>query len=148
MSGVRRHVSGARRGVEILRGPCAVCGKKLSSGETRKRAKAAQAANAAHAQGKFFEYTALLFKRQNALDVASLKKYASELGLDRARFDAELDGGKYAADVRRDMDDAVMYGAEGTPTIFVNGVMLRDLTAEALHAAIDRAFAGSAQKSG
>jgi protein-disulfide isomerase len=110
--------------------------------------KAAQAANAAHAQGKFFEYTALLFKRQSALDVASLKKYASELGLDRARFDAELDGGKYAADVRRDMDDAVMYGAEGTPTIFVNGVMLRDLTAEALHAAIDRAFAGSAPKPG
>lgn len=46
--------------------------------------KAAEAANAAHAQGKFFEYTALLFKRQDALDVPSLKKYATEIGLDRA----------------------------------------------------------------
>ncbi|HEV7797750.1 MAG TPA: thioredoxin domain-containing protein, partial [Pyrinomonadaceae bacterium] len=58
--------------------------------------KAAEAANAAHAQGKFFEYIALLMKRQDALDLPSLKKYASELGLDRARFDAALDSGKYA----------------------------------------------------
>ncbi|MEP6718786.1 MAG: thioredoxin domain-containing protein, partial [bacterium] len=41
--------------------------------------KAAEAANAANAQGKFFEYASLLFKHQNALDVASLKKYASDL---------------------------------------------------------------------
>ena len=56
--------------------------------------KAAEAANAARAQGKFFEYVALLFQRQKALDVPSLKKYASELGLNRAKFDAELDKGK------------------------------------------------------
>lgn len=54
--------------------------------------KAAEAANAAHAQGRFFEYAALLFKRQKMLDIPSLKNYASELGLDRARFDAALDG--------------------------------------------------------
>ena len=62
--------------------------------------KAAEAANAANAQGKFFEYIALLFKNQKALDVPSLKKYASELGLDRARFDAALDRGVYAAEVQ------------------------------------------------
>src|SRR6185369_9058007 len=45
--------------------------------------KAAEAANAANAQGKFFEYASLLFKNQKALDVPSLKKYASEVGLDR-----------------------------------------------------------------
>jgi protein-disulfide isomerase len=107
--------------------------------------KAAEAAEAAHAQGKFFEYTALLFKRQSALDVPSLKKYASELGLDRTRFDAELDGDKYAPAVRHDMDDAEIYGVEGTPTIFINGVMLRDLSAAGLQAAIDRALAAPAQ---
>ncbi len=69
--------------------------------------KAAEAADAANAQGKFFEYTALLFKRQNALDVPSLKKYATEVGLDRARFDAELDSGKYAAEVKHDLDDGL-----------------------------------------
>ncbi len=102
--------------------------------------KAAEAANAAHAQGKFFEYAALLFKRQNALDVPSLKKYASELGLDRARFDAALDGGTFAAEVRRDVADGQMYGIDSTPTIFVNGVFLRSLSAEDLRAAIDRAL--------
>lgn len=103
--------------------------------------KAAEAANAANAQGKFFEYAALLFKRQQALDVASLKKYASELGLDRARFDAALDRGTYAAEVKRDVEDGEMYGVGVTPTIFVNGVQLRTLSAEGLRAAIDRAAA-------
>ena len=105
--------------------------------------KAAEAANAAHAQGKFFEYAALLFKRQNALDVPSLKNYATELGLDRASFDAALDGCTYAAEVRHDVSDGEMYGVDSTPTIFVNGVVLRILSAEALRAAIDRALAST-----
>jgi protein-disulfide isomerase len=103
--------------------------------------KAAEAANAANAQGKFFEYIALLFKRQQALDVPSLKKYASELGLDRARFDAALDRGAYAAEVKHDIEDGEMYGVGVTPTIFVNGVQLKTLSPEGLRAAIDRAAA-------
>jgi protein-disulfide isomerase len=103
--------------------------------------KAAEAANAAHAQGKFFEYAELLFKRQNALDVPSLKKYAAELGLDRARFDAALDAGTYAAEVKHDLDDGEIYGIDSTPTIFVNGAILRNLSAEGLRAAIDHALA-------
>ena len=105
--------------------------------------KAAEAANAANAQGKFFEYTALLFKRQNALDIGSLKKYASELGLDRARFDAVLDGGKYAAEVKHDMDDGDMYGVDSTPAIFVNGMVLTEMSLEALRALIDKGLAGA-----
>lgn len=105
--------------------------------------KAAEAANAAHAQGKFFEYTALLFKRQKALDVASLKKYATELGLNRTVFDAALDSGKYAAEVKHDINDGEIYGVDSTPTIFVNGVALNLLSAEGLRAAIDRALAAS-----
>jgi len=103
--------------------------------------KAAEAANAARAQGKFFEYAALLFQRQTALDVPSLKKYASELGLDRARFDAELDSGKYAAEVRHDIDDGEIYGVDSTPAIFVNGLALREMSSEALRALIDRRLA-------
>lgn len=105
--------------------------------------KAAEAANAAHAQSKFFEYSSLLFKRQNALDVASLKKYATELGLNRAMFDVALDSGKYAAEVKNDIVDGEMYGVDSTPTIFVNGVRLRDLSNEALRAAIDRGLASA-----
>ncbi len=103
--------------------------------------KAAEAANAAHAQGKFFEYAELLFKNQKALDVASLKKYATELGLNRARFDAALDGGQYAAEVAHDVADGEMYGIRFTPSVFVNGVLVRNLSDETLRAAIDRALA-------
>lgn len=108
--------------------------------------KAAEAANAAHAQGKFFEYASLLFQRQNSLDPASLKKYASELGLDRARFDAELDKGTYAAEVQNDLVDGENYGVDQTPTIFINGVVLGTLSREGLRAAIDRALAPAAPK--
>lgn len=108
--------------------------------------KAAEAANAANAQGKFFEYTALLLKRQNALDVPSLKKYASELGLDRARFDAALDSGKYAAEVKHDMDDGESYGIDSTPAIFINGVALREMSVAALRALIDRGLGAHTPK--
>lgn len=108
--------------------------------------KAAEAANAANAQGKFFEYIAILFKNQKALDVPSLKKYASEVGLDRARFDAALDRGTYAAEVQKDVEDGEMYGVGSTPTIFINGVQLKILSPEGLKAAIDRA-AGSPKTS-
>jgi protein-disulfide isomerase len=106
--------------------------------------KAAEAANAAHAQGKFFEYAALLFKRQDALDIPSLKKYATELGLNRATFDGALDSGKYFAEVKHDIDDGQIYGVGSTPSIFVNGKMLKTLSAEALRAAIDQALSQSA----
>ena len=102
--------------------------------------KAAEAANAANAQGKFFEYIAVLFKNQKALDVPALKKYATDVGLDRTRFDAALDGGVYAAEIKKDIEDGEMYGVGSTPTIFVNGVQLRTLSAEGLRAAIDRAL--------
>jgi protein-disulfide isomerase len=109
--------------------------------------KAAEAANAANAQGKFFEYIAVLFKNQKALDTPSLKKYASEVGLDRARFDVALDRGTYAAEVKKDIDDGEMYGVGSTPTIFINGIQLRILSAEGLRAAIDRAASNAVKAS-
>ena len=103
--------------------------------------RAAQAASAAHAQGKFWEYIDILFRNQNTLDADSLKKYATQIGLDRKRFDLEFESGKYDADIRRDIEDGEMYGIEGTPTIFINGVMLAELGADGLRAAIEKAFA-------
>lgn len=103
--------------------------------------RAAEAAFAAYAQGKFFEYISILFKNQSALDDASLKKYASDLGLDRAKFDAALESGQYAAQVNRDVEDGETYGVEATPTFFINGVVLRNVTPEGLRAAIDSALA-------
>ena len=102
--------------------------------------RAALAANAAHAQGKFFEYTDLLYKNQNALDMASLKKYAREAGLNQKQFDLDLESEKFAADVRKDMVDGKIYGIAGTPTIFVNGIRVRELSAKSFRNAIEKAL--------
>ena len=102
--------------------------------------KAALAANAANAQGKFFEYTELLYNNQNALDTASLKKYAAQIGLNQKQFDADLDGEKYAPDVRKDMTEGENYGINSTPTIFINGVKARNLSAQTFRKLIDRAL--------
>lgn len=103
--------------------------------------RAAQAAEAAKAQGKFWEYIDLLFKNQAALDAESLKKYATQVGLDRKRFDAEFESGKYEADVRRDLEEGEVYGIEATPTIYINGVMLTEFSADGLRRAIEKGFA-------
>lgn len=107
--------------------------------------KSAEAAAAAKEQGKFFEYAAILFKNQSALDVPSLKKYASDLKLDRARFDAALDNGNYTATVRHDIADGDLYGVNATPTLFINGVRLNGLSMATIQAAIDRAFTQKGQ---
>jgi protein-disulfide isomerase len=108
--------------------------------------KAAEAALAADAQGKFFEYAHHLFAHQDALDVPSLKRYASELGLDRARFDADLDGGRFAARVKKDRRDGEAYGILGTPAFFVNGVPVEGMSysVEGLRALLDAALARGA----
>ncbi|MEO6588845.1 MAG: thioredoxin domain-containing protein [Pyrinomonadaceae bacterium] len=101
---------------------------------------AAQAANAANAQGKFFEYTELLYNNQNSLDNASLKEFASKIALDRKKFDADLDSGKFAGEIRKDIADGISYRINSTPTIFVNGVMVRQFSEEGFKKAIERAL--------
>jgi len=101
---------------------------------------AALAANAAHAQGKFFEYTEILYRHQDALDSASLKKYAADAGLNPKQFELDLASEKNAAEVRKDVADGNTYGVSGTPTIFVNGVKVRRLSAEGFRDAIEKAL--------
>jgi len=83
--------------------------------------KAAEAAECADEQGKFWEYHDKLFETQGAHEVASLKGYAEELGLDTAAFDSCLDSGIMAEEVKTDMADGQSVGVSGTPTFFVNG---------------------------
>jgi protein-disulfide isomerase len=101
---------------------------------------AARAAAAAHAQGKFFEYAEMLYARQDALDDASLRKYAAELGLNARQFELDFNAEKTAAEIRKDQADGDSYIVNGTPTIFVNGVRVRDLSQESFKRAIDRAL--------
>ena len=101
---------------------------------------AALAANAAFKQGKFFEYADILYKNQTALDALSLKKYAADLGLNMQRFEIDLSDAKTAAEVRKDMADGANYGINGTPTIYVNGIKVRQLTAEFFRNSIEKAL--------
>ncbi|HEX8338374.1 MAG TPA: DsbA family protein [Pyrinomonadaceae bacterium] len=102
--------------------------------------KAAEAAEAAREQGKYWDFTAILFRNQSALKPEQLKQYAQVLGLDRAKFDAALESGRFADKVERDMLDGQKFGVGSTPTFFVNGRRARDITYEVLKAAIEEAL--------
>jgi protein-disulfide isomerase len=82
---------------------------------------ASEAAEAAGAQGRFWEMHDMLFENQNALEDDDLSQYASELGLDATRLMAEVLKGARAARVREDVRSGTQNGVEGTPTFFVNG---------------------------
>jgi protein-disulfide isomerase len=77
--------------------------------------KAAEASECANQQGKFWEYHDLLFANQQSLDDASLKAYASDLGLDTNAFNSCLDNDAAAAKVRKDLGEATAAGGRGTP---------------------------------
>jgi Na+/H+ antiporter NhaA len=82
---------------------------------------AAEAAEAAGAQGAFWEMHDLLLAHQDALRLPDLIRYGEELGLDSTRFQADLRRRAYAARVARDVESAALSGVTGTPTFFVNG---------------------------
>ncbi len=102
--------------------------------------RAALAASAANAQGKFFEYIEILYNNQDRLDAESLKKYAMQIGLNQKQFDLDLGSEKFAAVVRRDLEDGTKYGVAATPTIYVNGVKVRSVTPQGIRRAIERAL--------
>jgi Na+/H+ antiporter NhaA len=82
---------------------------------------AAEAAEAAAAQGAFWEMHDLLFGHQDALTMRDLLGYAGSLGLDTQRFRSDLTTRAGAERVRQDTDSADLSGVSGTPTFFVNG---------------------------
>jgi protein-disulfide isomerase len=82
---------------------------------------AAEAAMAANAQGKFWEMHDKLFENNTALDRASLEKYAQELGLNMAKFKADLDAQKYKDSIASDTKEGQAVGVNGTPAVFING---------------------------
>lgn len=82
--------------------------------------KAAEAAQCAGDQDKFWPYRDKLFE-ETALTPKDLKKYAGELELDMDKFTACLDESKYAQEVKADMQDGQNVGVNSTPSFFVNG---------------------------
>ena len=108
---------------------------------------AAEASEAAAAQGRFWEYHDALYESQPRLSDAELTRIAGALGLDVERFSEELAGGAWRARVERDMESAVSSGARGTPTFFVNSRLHDDVydagsLVEALTAAAPLPYGG------
>ena len=102
--------------------------------------KAAEAAEAAREQGRYWEYIQILLRNQSALSVDKLKSYATELSLDRTRFDSALDSGKFAELVQRDIEDGMKLGINSTPTVFINGRRVTIKGYEELKASVDTAL--------
>jgi protein-disulfide isomerase len=86
---------------------------------------AAEASEAAAAQGRFWPMHDLLFRRQQALERADLEGYADEIGLDVERFRQELEAQVHLDRVATDRASALASGATGTPTMFVDGLAHR-----------------------
>ena len=82
---------------------------------------AAEAAEAAGAQGKLWPMHDLLFENQDALEPEDLVGYAEALGLDVARFTTELATHAHLDKVREDFRSGVRSGVHGTPTFFIDG---------------------------
>jgi protein-disulfide isomerase len=83
---------------------------------------AAEAAEAAGAQGRFWEMHDLLFEHQDALEDSDLVDYALMLGLDVPRFGQDLLEHRFAERIREDFVSGVRSGVNGTPSFFLNGV--------------------------
>jgi len=86
--------------------------------------KAAEAAECAGNQGKFWEMHDKMFEIQEKLTVADLKAYATSLGLNSSEFASCLDSGTLKDKVQADLDLGQSVGVEGTPAFFINGKLV------------------------
>jgi protein-disulfide isomerase len=104
---------------------------------------AASATEAAGEQGKYWEMQDLLFTKQGEWSHKEgpqkefMAKYAQELGLDAQKFAASLSNLMYLQKFERDKEDGTALGVNGTPTFFVNGKMLEELSYASLKKEID-----------
>lgn len=99
--------------------------KEFPLDEHSQAAAAAEAALAAHAQGKFWPLHDRMFAQPGALKRESFLAWAKEFGLDVPRFTADLDSGKYRQEVMRDLKEGLGAGVQGTPSFFLNGRQYR-----------------------
>lgn len=82
--------------------------------------KAAEAAECAGEQDKYYEMHDKIFENQQAITITDLKKYAKEIGLNTNEFDECLDSGEMASEVQKDFQEGQQAGVQGTPTFFIN----------------------------
>ena len=99
--------------------------------------KAAAAALAAHAQGKFWEFHDKLFKNYRNLNEAKVQEIAKELGLDLERFNRNGKDSAIQQLIIRDVKNGQQAGVRSIPTVFVNGKLLKNRSLTGFQQMID-----------
>ena len=100
--------------------------------------KAAVAALAADSQGKFWEFHDLLFKNYNKLSDQKIQEIAQAVGLNLEEYEKKKKDPATERRIKQDLSDGRQAGVRGTPTIFINGIRLRDRSLNGFQAAIDK----------
>ncbi|HYO65860.1 MAG TPA: thioredoxin domain-containing protein [Archangium sp.] len=99
---------------------------------------AAEAAEAAGAQGRFWDMYGVLYENQRELEVPALVGYAEELGLDVERFERDLEEHRFLERIRREVREGERIGAKGTPSFFLDGQRYEgDYSPDGLLAAVE-----------
>lgn len=106
---------------------------------------AAEAAECAADQGKFWEFEEMNYENQPSLNSRTIQQWAQSLGLDMTLFERCTKSGIKRATVEADQAEGNQRGVQGTPTFFVNGEMVES-TVEAIGAAVQKAASGAAMR--
>jgi protein-disulfide isomerase len=101
---------------------------------------AAIAALAAEKQGKFWEFHDLLFKDYNRLNEQKVKEIAQQLNLDMEQFEKDRKDPTIRAMINRDVSEGNRVGVRGTPTVFINGRLLRNRNPAGFQELIEKAL--------
>ena len=101
---------------------------------------AAIAALAAEKQGKFWEFHDLLFKDYNRLSEQKVKEIAQQLNLDMEQFEKDRKDPRIRAMINRDVSEGNRAGVRGTPTVFINGRLLRKRNPAGFQEVIEKAL--------
>ena len=102
--------------------------------------KAAQASMAADKQGKFWEFHDLLFQNYNKLNDQKVTEIRTSLNLDADQFQREMSDPAIKAQINADLRNGNSAGVRGTPTVFINGKILRDKSLKGFQRKINRAL--------
>lgn len=100
--------------------------------------KAAVAALAAESQGKFWEFHDLLFKNYNKLNDQKIQEISLAVGLNQEEYEKKKGDPAIQQKVRQDALEGRQAGVRGTPTVFINGIRLKDRSLKGFQAAIDK----------
>jgi protein-disulfide isomerase len=100
--------------------------------------KAAAAALAADREEKFWEFHDMLFENYNRLNDQKIQEIAGQLGLDKAELKNQQQNPSITERIRLDYEEGIRLGVRGTPTVFINGKLLRDRGMRAMETVLEK----------